>query len=175
MRAINLDYVRKPLQSRRIELALLVIGLFLITYLIGIYFVQRNLLNVALEKNNVLIKAKNHSISQSGSELRETSGELLNFADDVTSRLNFPWNELFLELESSTDLGITFLTVEPNRIKREIIIIAEAKDFSKMLGYLNHLNTSQHLSNAHLTSHQLLTQDTHGAVRFELNARWEYQ
>jgi Tfp pilus assembly protein PilN len=75
-------------------------------------------------------------------------------------------------VEASVGDQVTLLGVEPDTEKRELRLIAEAKDLDAMLAYARRLQESALFSDAYVVSHQIQQQDPQKPVRFVVNAQW---
>lgn len=94
-------------------------------------------------------------------------------AEQVIRQLALPWNDLFRALEASQSKKIALLSVQPDAARREVRIAAEARDFPAMVGYVERLQQSEWLSQAHLQNHQVREQEPERPIRFTVSASWE--
>lgn len=93
-------------------------------------------------------------------------------AASVLAQLDIPWSALFHDLENAYDDKVTLISVEPDASRRDILITAEAADWSSMLNYSGQVRESENLRNAHITGHQVNLQDPQRPVRFTILAQW---
>lgn len=96
----------------------------------------------------------------------------LKLAQSVIERLDTPWGVLFSTVESAFDDQVTLLNVEPDPDRREVRLVAEAKNLQAMQAYIRQLRQAPALRDAYLASHQINQQDPLRPVRFVANARW---
>ncbi len=96
----------------------------------------------------------------------------MRFARHVIEQLDAPWPTLFAAVETAYDDNVTLLGVEPEPERREVRLLAEAKDAEAMLAYVRQVRQSPVLRDAWLVNHQVNQQDPLHPVRFTINARW---
>jgi len=96
----------------------------------------------------------------------------MRFARHVIEQLDTPWPTLFAAVETAYDDNVTLLGVEPEPERREVRLLAEAKDAEAMLAYVRQVRQSPVLRDAWLVNHQVNQQDPLHPVRFTINARW---
>ena len=102
--------------------------------------------------------------------LRAAEEERAAFADLTT-----PWSLLLRELElASVESGgsVAVLGVEPDRDKRQVRLIAEARTLPGALAYVERLQTSRALRYPMLESHEVQLKDPQRPVRFQIRADW---
>jgi len=89
--------------------------------------------------------------------------------------LTMPWSRLLRELEvASADSrdSIAVLGVEPDRDKRQVRVLAEARTLPIALAYVERLQQSQALRYPMLESHEVQLRDPQHPVRFQIKADW---
>ncbi|MCL2591311.1 MAG: hypothetical protein FWD67_10675 [Betaproteobacteria bacterium] len=96
----------------------------------------------------------------------------MRFARRVIEQLDTPWLDLFDAVETAYDDNVTLLGIEPEPDRREVRLLAEAKDTEAMLAYVRQVRQSPVLRDAWLANHQINLQDPLRPVRFSINARW---
>jgi hypothetical protein len=96
----------------------------------------------------------------------------MRFARHVIEQLDTPWPALFSAVEAAYDEDVALLGVEPEPGRREVRLLAEAKDAGAMLAYIRQVRQSPVLKGAWLVSHQVNLQDPLHPVRFTVSARW---
>lgn len=96
----------------------------------------------------------------------------LRFASLVIEKLDTPWDILFGAVESAFNEQVTLLSVEPDTERREVRLLAEAKDLEAMLDYVQQVRESPVLKNGYLVDHQINLQDPLRPVRFTVMASW---
>lgn len=96
----------------------------------------------------------------------------LRFASRVIEKLDTPWDALFGAVEAAFNEQVTLLSVEPDTERREVRLLAEAKDMEAMLDYVLQVRQSPALKNGYLVEHQINQQDPLRPVRFTISAGW---
>lgn len=96
----------------------------------------------------------------------------LRFARRVIEKLDTPWDGLFGAIEEAFNEQVTLLSVEPDTERREVRLLAEAKDLDAMLDYVQQVRESPVLRNGYLVDHQINQQDPLRPVRFTVTAQW---
>jgi len=89
--------------------------------------------------------------------------------------LTMPWSRLLRELEvASADSrdSVAVLGVEPDRDKRQVRVLAEARTLPIALAYVERLQKSQALRYPMLESHEVQQRDPQRPVRFQIKAEW---
>jgi hypothetical protein len=89
--------------------------------------------------------------------------------------LTMPWSRLLRELEAaSADSkdSVAVLGVEPDRDKRQVRVLAEARTLPIALAYVERLQKSQALRYPMLESHEVQLRDPQRPVRFQIRADW---
>lgn len=174
MRALNLDFVRRPHWLRRLGFVLLLAAVAVAAYL-GQAYLERSAEMEAWEtKWRSLQKAQRKQAEPVHSQVAEWEHlqAELKVANQVIARLSLPWDALFREVEASVDDQVTLLSVEPDTEKRELRIMAEAKDLAAMLEYVKRFHAITLFKDAYVVSHQIQQQDPQKPVRFTVNAQW---
>ncbi|AXS81043.1 hypothetical protein [Dechloromonas sp. HYN0024] len=108
-------------------------------------------------------------------------GELARFesdrkeADKASMALNRPWKALLDTLESLADRPVALLTLEPDAIKGEIALSAEARNLEAMSAYYRDIQRLDGFSEVVLRTHQTNFQDPDKPVRFRITLKWNVQ
>lgn len=105
-------------------------------------------------------------------EERERLKAELRFANRIIEKLDAPWDTLFGAVESAFNEQVTLLAVEPDTERREVRLVAEAKDMAAMLDYVRQVRLSAALKDAYLVDHHINQQDPQRPVRFSVAAQW---
>jgi hypothetical protein len=103
-----------------------------------------------------------------------TTPERRAAVDAWIAGLNVPWPGLFSALQAagSPDIGLVELTAEAR--KRSVRLVAEARDSTAMLAYVERLRTGPLWSAAALVSHQQTSEQAGASVlRFEVQLQWQ--
>ena len=90
----------------------------------------------------------------------------------VAGDLGLPWEKLFAILEANADRPVALLTLEPDAVKHEIALTAEAKNFDEMLGYYRLLQQQEMFTGVALQTHQVNQLDREKPIRFRITAKW---
>lgn len=96
----------------------------------------------------------------------------LQQAAGVIEQLSFPWNRLFVALESASTNDVALLAVQPDLQSGVITLKGEAKNWHAMVAYLRRLSEQQFFTGVQLTSHQIQQNDPQKPVRFVLQCTW---
>jgi hypothetical protein len=99
-------------------------------------------------------------------------GEALKRANAVAVELSRPWDKAFSALEAADEPGVALLSVEPDSRRGELRLVAEARDMSGMLAYLERLRSERPFARVALQQHEVSTEDPSGPIRFSLVAQW---
>jgi hypothetical protein len=89
----------------------------------------------------------------------------------VVRELQVPWAGLLAAFETVAVRNVALLAVEPSAHRQEVRIMAEAKDSTAMLDYLDALR-AQSLRDVVLVSHQVQAQSPGTPIRFQARALW---
>jgi Tfp pilus assembly protein PilN len=90
----------------------------------------------------------------------------------VSQELNLPWEKLFATFEAESERPVAVLALEPDAVKRELVVNGEAKNFEAMLGYYRMLQDQAIFSDVVLHTHQVNQQDREKPIRFRVTASW---
>jgi hypothetical protein len=171
MRALSLDYERKP--GRRSSLGALVLLLGVIAVLIvADLAVEANRERAESEAALGRTDRKRVPVVRGSERDTKRMAEEMKVADSIAERLTLPWADLFSALESSSNNTVALLALEPDLPKRLLRITAEAKNKADMLAYVHRLTEDPRLLNVHLMDHQLQAQTPGEPVRFSIQASW---
>lgn len=96
-------------------------------------------------------------------------------AGAAVAELATPWSLLLQELESAgadSKGSIAVLAVEPDREKRQVQVLAEARTLPIALAYVERLQKSRALRYPMLVNHEVQAKDAERPVRFQIRADW---
>jgi hypothetical protein len=96
-------------------------------------------------------------------------------AGDAVAELATPWSILLKELERAgedSNGSVAILAVEPDREKRQVRVVAEARTLPIALAYVERLQKSTALRYPMLESHEVQAKDPERPVRFQIKADW---
>lgn len=104
-------------------------------------------------------------------EGREINTELES-ANQIVSRLNTPWADLFSALETVYSDDAVLLGAEPDPVGRQVRLTAEARNTDSMLEFVRQLRASKVLGDAYVVSHAINQQDMQRPIRFSVASHW---
>ncbi len=93
-------------------------------------------------------------------------------AQQVAAFLLLPWNELFNALEAAAMDDVVLLSIEPDAKKKQLSIIAEAKNKELLFRYIQRLEATPQLSKVYMLKHELLQDIAQQPIRFVVTANW---
>ena len=166
---IELDFARRPRRVSRRGVMLLVLGLACALLVLGQYqeqSEQRALLELRIE---------NLTAARTPRKPDKAAERAASDKRDALNELTLPWSQLLQELErasAESDGSVAVLGVEPDREKRQLRVIAEARTLPIALAYVQRLQTSDALRYPMLESHEVQSRDPERPVRFKIRADW---
>lgn len=90
----------------------------------------------------------------------------------VIRQIGLPWDELFEAIESIPHDYVAILSIQPDAEGGNVTITAEAESAADIVEYIEAVNESGVLKDAHLMNHQIKTQDPQKPVGFTVMATW---
>jgi len=177
MKALDLNYARDASGARSIGKFLFAVAVLAVAVLGYVYLASSSELDSWRGKRDALKRSQEKSdvspakLGRNTPEWQKRQAELKE-ANRVIDRLSMPWGLLFREIEGLASDEVTLLGIEPDTDKGEIRLIAEAKDFSAMLGYLKRMQGVPLFADPHIVTHQIQQQDPQRPVRFTVSAGW---
>lgn len=121
-------------------------------------------------------QAQAWAVRASPAEAAEEGGEspeALRDAERVARSLTLPWDDLFRDVEESSDERVALLALQPDAGKREVAIAGEAKDYEALLAFVARLDRREGLRHVHLVRHEMREDDPQRPLAFTLLAGWE--
>jgi hypothetical protein len=95
-------------------------------------------------------------------------------AVNVKLQLGLPWSLFFKEMGQATKSGgVALISVEPDPLKSNVVLIAEARNFNAMLEFVSAMQASPEFSQVTLLSHAIDSTSEEKPVRFRLSANWK--
>jgi hypothetical protein len=175
MKWVHLDFVADPPSVRTWRWLLLVLGL---TTLVAVgSYLQFDLMPRTEEIQSELARQTALAAPPGPRPTSLKPAELLaawRKAQAVSDQINLPWTRLFTAIAASSDNeNLAFLAVEPDTIKGQIVILAEARDFDGMLKFYRAMQANEDFSDVALQSHVINQAVAEKPVRFRLSARWK--
>ena len=101
----------------------------------------------------------------------------LKFAAQTQQDLNFPWLQMLSALESvkAQHPHIQLLTINPNKVKFEVLLTGEAQTFEQMTAFLTSLKANASFGDAMLLNQHLIVENEKQAVPtyiFSMQLNW---
>jgi Tfp pilus assembly protein PilN len=93
-------------------------------------------------------------------------------ANRVIRQFSAPWEDVFGSIEQVNGEHVALLSLESDPTNAQVRVSAEARNFTKMLDYLERLRLDGRLAPAILQSHQVMVDDPNHPVRFTFTASW---
>jgi hypothetical protein len=100
------------------------------------------------------------------------SDEQIQILSYAVTRLNVPWNSLFVALESIQSPNVAITGILPNQKKQQLEVTGEARNVQAMLGYVESLEDLAMLEHVTLQKHQVNETHSYRPVRFVILAEW---
>jgi Tfp pilus assembly protein PilN len=171
MQRLDLDYRRSRRDFPWVVAALIIVGVVCASG--GIWYYQLLEQEIAtLEREVRRLEKAVHPISRKSVHEERDFGPELKRADQVIRQLALPWDQLFQAVEAASSKNVALLAIQPDAVRREVQISAEAKNFNAMLGYVERLQSGDWFAKVRLENHQVREQDPQQPVRFTLAASW---
>lgn len=90
----------------------------------------------------------------------------------VIRQIGLPWDELFETIESIPHDYVAVLSIQPDAEDGSVTIAAEAESAADIVEYIEAINESGVLNDAHLMNHQVKTQDPQKPIGITVTATW---
>jgi hypothetical protein len=166
---IRLDFARRHRPVNRRGAVLLVLGVVGSTLVLADYqsdWARRAALSLRLDDLQAvkIVRKPDKAAERVAEESRAAFAEL-----------TMPWSRLLQELElasAESQGSVAVLGVEPDRDKRQVRVLAEARTLPIALAYVERLQKSQALRYPMLESHEVQIRDPQRPVRFQIRADW---
>lgn len=166
--SIHLDFVSAKRHPGAISVGLLLVGILVLGW--GLWAYDQSTREV---EGMVLRLAEATGNRAPGSPTG--NDRMVAEAQRVAAELQTPWNSLLDELEEATTAGkgdVVLVSVEPDRIRQRLKLVAEARSLPAALKYVQRLQQKTALDDALLESHQVRTDVTERPVRVQIVAAW---
>jgi len=167
---IELDFARKRPPVNRVGAALLAVGLVCATLVVADYR------GIAAESAGLEVRLSAISPDHRAAAPDKAAARAAEEAGDAVAELATPWSVLLQELERAgedSDGSVAVLAVEPDREKRQVRVVAEARTLPIALAYVERLQKSAALRYPMLESHEVQAKDPERPVRFQIKADWK--
>jgi hypothetical protein len=164
---LELDFARAKPRVRRLGIVLLVVGI------VGTGWALLDYRHVAEHIEGLELRLA--ALTPSRRAIAPDKSAAVDEARSTVNELLTPWSLLLRELELASEDSkgaVAVLGVEPDREKRQVHIIAEARTLPTALTYVERLQQSQALLYPMLESHEVQDKDPEHPVRFQIRADW---
>lgn len=172
----HLDFVRPRRPAGAGGIVLLVLG---IVALSGVVAYDQMDVHPALAAVQQSIAASQQKLNARHPEVPKA--ELARFetdrkeVDKVSTALNRPWKALLDTLESLSEQPVALLSLDPDVVKGEVALSAEARNLQALSTYYRDIQRLDGFSEVVLRTHQTNFQDPDKPVRFRLTFKWTTQ
>lgn len=163
---LDLDHVAPPRARRAAGVLLLVLSFAIATSLILRYR------SVALEMDRMQA-----ALALAGTERRPAQevpkaklDEAARAADLVLRQLSLPWPEIVRTVEAAATRDVAVLQLQPDALRRELRLTAEARSQDMMMEFLRRLAEAKALGDVHIVSHQVQLEDPQRPLQFSILA-----
>lgn len=166
---IELDLARRHPRFNRRGLVLLLAGA------LGAGLVLADFQSLAARRAALELRADTSPATRIGRKPDKAAERVAEDARAAFADLTTPWSRLLHELElasAETNGSVAVLGVEPDRDKRQVRVLGEARTLALALAYVERLQTSEALRYPMLESHEIQLKDPQRPVRFQIKADW---
>jgi hypothetical protein len=101
---------------------------------------------------------------------REQLDEEARNAEAVVRQLTLPWATLFRAIEHAATRDVALLQLQPDPASRLLKLTAEARHSRAMFAYVRRLATADGLTEVHLVSHQVQSDEPQRPIQFSVQA-----
>ncbi|SFU62305.1 hypothetical protein SAMN05216350_103195 [Polaromonas sp. YR568] len=174
MRALDLDYIPRPVAAKRAGLAILLLAVLVAAAMPALYVHYADQKQALQARHRQLERSQQYQAGHttlSGAALQEAQSEIKR-ANEVILQLDLPWGPLFEAVEGSSHETVALLAIQPDAQKRMVSLAAEAKDMPSAVAYVKRLGREPILSDTHIINHQVQEQDPDKPLRFSVQAVW---
>lgn len=174
MRRLSLDYLRPANPLPRFGVALLALALFWTGSLI---FSYRQAVDEIESYTPAVAEAADaqHKMVPQPTLTPAQAQRLkqdIQHANQLIAQLTTPWEELFRAVESAQSGDIGLLDIQPDASKKNLSISGEARNFTALSAYLRRIQAQKSFTNVYLLNHEIVAEDPHHPLHFELKADW---
>ena len=166
-RAVELDYIAP--RRRPIWLGALTLGVAL--GLAGVLFVQYRDTHLQLARLQAEAGLLGGERRPARTISKERLEEEVKAAEIVVRSLTLPWAALVETLERAATRDVALLQLQPDAQNRVLRLTLEARSREAMFDYTRRLGSSGLLADAHILSHQVLTDNPQRPVQFAVQAQ----
>ena len=163
---LDLDHVALHRRSLAAGALLLLISLAVAATLVLIY---RDL-EIELDRMQVASAVSGTERSPAKSIPKARLDEEARAAETVLRQLALPWPEIVHTVEEAATGDVAVLLLEPDALRRELRLSAEARNQDMMLEFLRRLASVKVLADVHVVRHQVQMEDPERPVNFSILA-----
>lgn len=173
MKLVQLDYIGpKPIHKRLVGMMVFCMALALSAFLAYRHAELSEKLEAQqarLEKSERHARVNNQNYTPA---ITSTLRSEVEQGNQVIRQIALPWDELFSTIESIPHDYVAVLSIQPDAEGGSVTIAAEAESAVDITEYIEAINESGVLKDAHLINHQVKTQDPQKPVGFTVTATW---
>ena len=174
MKRLHLDFVAQAPRLQGLRQTLLGVGLLALAAVLAYYQFKLLPRTQTLEQELLQQQATLKPPTKASSMKPEELANAWRQAQEVSDKLNLPWSRLFAAMGQATSKeDLAFLSIEPDAIKGQVVVIAEARNFDAMLNYFRAMQANEDFADVTLQSHLINQTVAEKPVRFRLTARWK--
>ncbi len=171
---LQLDFARAQAQSRGLALGVITVCALLLC--LAIWQSEKSEGRVALLEAELASLGTSREAAGTTAAPTTVNGveldERMVKANRVIRQFSTPWDDVFSSIEKAGGEHVALLSLESDPANAQVHVGAEARNFKKMLEYLERLRTDGRLSPAILQSHQVMVDDPNKPIRFTFTASW---
>ena len=163
---LDLDHVAPPRAHHAAGVLLLVLSFAIATSFILRYR------DAALEMERM-----HAALALAGAERRPAKAvpkakldEAVRAAETVLRQLALPWPEIVRTVEAAATSDVAVLQLQPDALRRELRLSAEARNQDMMMEFLRRLAAAKALGEVHIVSHQVQLEDPQRPLQFSILA-----
>jgi len=171
MKLLQLDF--SELKQRKQQQSNLVVVFLLLLIFVGLFFEYTRIDNkiTAIEDSIATSQGRKPSrqVKPSEQDLRT-----MKIASAIQQKLNFPWHELLAAIEQVKQqaTSIDLMAIQPNPVKNEILLSAEAPNLKTMLAFVSLLQEFTIFEDVLLINQHRIESEKDGRLAFSLKMGW---
>lgn len=173
MKRIEIQFAKRASGVSRVHAAALALGMLAMAVSVAQFAQTRTeLARAESELREVAARIEQRKASPPTRTAVAIPEDKIRATNAAITKLNLPWSELFLALESSKPNNVALLSLQPEGKNRTLLVEAEAKTPEHMLAFVKRLRAEPMFEDAFLTRHELREQDPNRPYRFAVELRW---
>jgi nitrate reductase NapAB chaperone NapD len=146
---------------------LLVIGTLAMVWVASQWFTARN---TEAEQAGALLKLEQRPAPKRGGSRDDDAAQAAR--ERITAELNAGWQPAFDALAATRSDKIALLSLDVILAKRQIKLVAEARNLADTVAYIEALQKQPGILRAVLNQHEIETDDAEKPVRFQATVEW---